>query len=71
MSKEIERYPDPKQFDQVLYDNILLLPNNDNIDIKFVQEKIWAEGVSFNIPKEKVIRGMQANMFSINILNKK
>lgn len=70
MSKEIERYPDPKQFDQVLYDDILQLPNNEVIDIKFVQDKIWTEGVSFHIPREKVIRGMQANMFTINVTNK-
>ena len=70
MSKEIERYPDPKQFDQVLYDNILQLPNNEVIDVKFVQQHIWSEGVSFNIPKEKVIRGMQANMFNIQVKNK-
>ena len=69
MSKEIERYPDPKQFDQVLYDNILLLPNNGTIDINFVKDKIWSDGVRFIIPKEKVIRGMQANMFSINVFN--
>eukprot|EP00092_Neocalanus_flemingeri_P017175 GFUD01018576.1.p1 GENE.GFUD01018576.1~~GFUD01018576.1.p1 ORF type:complete len:401 (-),score=128.47 GFUD01018576.1:46-1248(-) len=70
MSKEIERYPDPNLFDQVLYDNILQLPDNGVIDIKFVQQHIWDQGVSFNIPKEKVIRGMQANMFSIQVKNK-
>ena len=69
MSKEIERYPDPKQFDQALYENILELPNNETIDIKFVQDNIWSEGVRFDIPKEKVIRGMQANMFSINVFD--
>ena len=70
MSKEIERYPDPKQFDQALYENILELPNNETIDIKFVQDNIWSEGVRFDIPKEKVIRGMQANMFSIDVFDK-
>jgi len=70
MSKDIERYPDPKQFDQVLYDNILELPNNEKIDLSFIQKHILSEAVKFDIPKEDVIKGMQANMFSIIASNK-
>ena len=65
-----ERYPDPYQFDEALYDNILSLPNNEVIDLNFIQEKIWPEAVDFNIPKEKIIRGMQANMFTVECVNK-
>ena len=60
-----ERYPDPGQFDQTLYDNILQLPNNEVIDLNFIQTKVWCEAEQFSIPKQKVIRGMQANMFTI------
>ena len=65
-----ERYPDPSQFDEALYDNILSLPNNEVIDINFIQNKVWADAVDFNIPRDKIIRGMQANMFSIECVNK-
>ena len=65
-----EKYPDPSQFDEALYDNILRLPNNEVIDIHFIQNKVWPEAVDFTIPKDKIIRGMQANMFIIECVNK-
>ena len=65
-----ERYPDPSQFDQSLYDDILQLPNSQVIDINFIQKKVWSEAVDFSVPKQRVIRGMQANMFIIECINK-
>ena len=65
----VERYPDPTEFDQTLYDNILHLPNSQLIDINFIQQNVWTEAVQFSIPKQKVIRGMQANMFIIECSN--
>ena len=65
-----ERYPDPSQFDQTLYDDILQLPNSQVIDLSFIQQKVWSEAVDFSVPKHRVIRGMQANMFIIECINK-
>ena len=70
MSKEIERYPDPSQFDEELFKNICRLPNDEILDIDLVQKYIWAEAESFTIPREKIIRGMQANMFIVSCTNK-
>ena len=70
MSKEIERYPDPNQFDEKLFKNILKLPNDEILDIDLVRKHIWDEAESFTVPKEKIIRGMQANMFIVSCTNK-
>ena len=64
-----ERYPDPAEFDQTLYNDILHLPNSQVIDINFLQHNVWSEALQFSIPKHKVIRGMQANMFVIECSN--
>ena len=65
MSKEVERYPDPSTFDNVLYENIMSLPNEHKIDLSLVREHIWPDASEFSVPKSKIIRGMQANMFNI------
>ena len=65
-----ERYPDPAEFDETLYDNIRHLPNSQVIDLHFIQRTVWPETVDFSIPKDKIIRGMQANMFIIECFNK-
>lgn len=65
-----ERYPDPAEFDETLYDNIRHLPNSQVIDLHFIQQTVWPETVDFSIPKDKIIRGMQANMFIIECFNK-
>ena len=69
MSKDIERYPDPTMFDENLYNKILKLPCDKEINLEMVQTNIWSETKTFKIPKEKVIRGMQANMFIIDCIN--
>ena len=70
MSKDIERYPDPSKFDQKLYDDILCLPNGQQITQAFLEEHVWSQVASFSIPKEKIIKGMQANMFNILMKDK-
>ena len=69
MSKDIERYPDPTMFDENLYNKILKLPCDKEINLKMVQTNIWKQAKAFKVPKEKVIRGMQANMFIIDCIN--
>ena len=51
MSKEIERYPDPSKFDEKLFDDIHSLPNNQKIDLSFLQNHVWSEAQSFTIPR--------------------
>ena len=65
-----EKYPDPSDFDENLYSSIQKLPNNEVMDLKFLQKNIWSEVVTFDIPREKIIRGMQANMFTVTCVNK-
>jgi len=69
MSKDIERYPDPSMFDENLYNKILKLPCDKEINLEMVQTNIWKQAKTFKVPKEKVIRGMQANMFIIDCIN--
>ena len=68
--KEIERYPDPSDFDENLFNSIQKLPNNEFMDLEFLQKNVWSEVVRFDIPRDKVIRGMQANMFTVSCVNK-
>ena len=56
--KEIERYPDPNDFDENLFNSIQKLPNNEVMDLEFLQKNVWSEVVRFDIPRDKVIRGM-------------
>ena len=65
-----EKYPDPCDFDENLFSSIQKLPNNEVMDLKFIQKNIWSEVVKFDIPREKIIRGMQANMFTVTCVNK-
>lgn len=66
--KEVERYPD-QLFDENLYKHLLELPDGSKIDIEFVKKIIWDEAVEFNVPEDKVYKGMQANMFALNVFN--
>ena len=70
MSKDIERYPDPNSFDQKLFETILQLPNGEEINIEFLKKYVWDETESFTVPRNKIIRGMQANMFIISCKNR-
>ena len=54
-----EKYPDPSDFDENLYSSIQKLPNNEVMDLKFLQKNIWSEVVTFDIPREKIIRGIR------------
>ena len=65
-----ERYPDPSDFDENLFSSIQKLPNNEVMDLKFLQKNIWSDVVKFDVPREKIIRGMQANMFTVTCVNK-
>ena len=67
--RDVERYPD-QDFDEDLYQQLLDLPDGGKIDIEFVKKHIWNEAEKFTVPKDKVYKGMQANMFVVNISNK-
>jgi len=69
MSRPTERYPDPGVFDDALYQNLKVLPNLVSLDLHFLQNHIDKKIVNFHIPKENLIRGMQANMFIILTVN--
>jgi len=65
--KEVERYPDPNQFDEVLYGNLLLLPDGGSLDLPWIRQHVWQQASSFCVPKDRLIRGMQANMFCLEV----
>ena len=67
--RDVERYPD-QDFDEHLYEHLLELPDGGKIDIEFVKKHIWNEAERFNVPKDKVYKGMQANMFVVNVSSK-
>ena len=62
-----ERYPDPTQIDEQLLDNLLKLPDGNTIDLEWIEKNVCPEAKSFEIPRSSVLRGMQANMFKIEI----
>jgi len=67
MSRPTERYPDPGEFDEQLYANLTKLPCRNLIDIHWIRHNIWPQAEEFNIPRSGVIRGMQANMFTLEV----
>eukprot|EP00088_Acartia_fossae_P049511 TRINITY_DN5457_c0_g1_i2.p1 TRINITY_DN5457_c0_g1~~TRINITY_DN5457_c0_g1_i2.p1 ORF type:complete len:272 (-),score=51.44 TRINITY_DN5457_c0_g1_i2:425-1240(-) len=67
MSRPTDRYPDPGVFDETLYRNLTSLPNGVTLDLQFLQKIINPEIKNWRIPKETVLRGMQANMFIIEV----
>ena len=62
-----ERYPDPTQIDETLLGNLLKLPDGNTIDLGWIQQNVSPEAKSFEILRSSVLRGMQANMFKIEI----
>ena len=62
-----ERYPDPTQIDETLLVNLLKLPDGNTIDLEWIEKNVCPEAKSFEIPRSSVLRGMQANMFKIEI----
>ena len=62
-----ERYPDPSQIDETLLVNLLKLPDGNTIDLGWIKNNVCPEAKSFEIPRSSVLRGMQANMFKIEI----
>ena len=62
-----ERYPDPTQIDEKLLVNLLKLPDGNTIDLEWIKKNVCPEAKSFEIPRSSVLRGMQANMFKIEI----
>ena len=62
-----ERYPDPTQIDETLLENLLKLPDGNTIDLGWIKKNVCPEAKSFEIPRPSVLRGMQANMFKIEI----
>ncbi|XP_059078445.1 uncharacterized protein LOC131876920 [Tigriopus californicus] len=62
-------YPRADEFDELLYQRILemTLPNGQIMEINWFRVHVWSEATKFIVPREKLIRGMQANMFSIQL----
>ena len=51
MSRPTERYPDPHEFDDELYKNLTILPNNIHLDLDFIKKFIDSEVTQcFGIP---------------------
>ena len=51
MSRPTERYPDPHEFDDKLYKNLTILPNNIHLDLDFIKKFIDSEVIQcFGIP---------------------
>jgi len=65
------RYPDPNEVDERLYERLRELPSCGGdcrlIDLEWVQANLWREAAAFDIPKTSVVRGMQANMFGLEM----
>ena len=41
--KEVERYPDPNQFDESLYKNLLRLPCGNDLDLAWLKNHVWKQ----------------------------
>ena len=64
------RYPDPDEIDEKLFDRLYKLPDGNTINISWLQKNVWSEAEDFEIPPSSVIRGMQANMYTIKMTSK-
>ena len=60
-----QSYPDPSDFDEELYSRLHELPDGGRIDLEWVRSHVWRGAEKFQLPRERVVRGMQANMFWI------
>ena len=60
-----QSYPDPSDFDEELYSRLHELPDGGRIDLEWVRSHVWRGADRFRLPRERVVRGMQANMFWI------
>ena len=65
------RYPDPDEIDEKLFDHLFELPDGNNIDISWLRKCVWPDAYDFEIPPSSVIRGMQANMFTIKMTSRR
>ena len=59
------RYPDPKEVDEALFSRLYDLPNGSKIDLEWIRKVLWPETTEYEVPKSSVVRGMQANMFTL------
>ena len=63
-----QSYPDPSDFDEELYSRLHELPDGSGrIDLEWVRSHVWRGADKFRVPRERVVRGMQANMFWVAI----
>ena len=46
------------------------MPNNEAMDLEFFQKNVWSEVVKFDIPRDKIIQGKCANIFSVTCVDK-
>ena len=60
-----QSYPDPSDFDEELYSRLHELPDGGRINLEWVRSHVWRGADKFSVPRERVVRGMQANMFWI------
>ena len=64
-----DRYPDPREFDEDLYRTLRNLPDGQTLDTAWVRSRIWDGAAETRIPKNGIIRGMQANIFLLEASN--
>ena len=62
-----QHYPDPNEVDENPFDHLHELPDGTTPDTSWVKNNIWSEAESFQIPRSIIIRGMQANMYTIEM----
>ena len=61
------QYPDPNEVDEHLFSRLYKLPDGKSMDISWIKKHVWSDAESFEILRSSVIRGMQANMYTIEM----
>ena len=61
------QYPDPNEIDENLFSRLYELPDGTSMNISWIKKHVWSEAESFEILPSSVIRGMQANMYTIEM----
>lgn len=62
-------YPVGKSVEDALFVKLKELPNNEELSVPWFQKHVWPETSNISIPRDKVIQGMQANIFSVVLTN--
>ena len=60
-------YPDQSVFDAGLYTSLPDLPSGGQLAVAFARRHVTPDAVAVHIPRDGVIKGMQANMFRVAV----